>query len=86
MSLELLGAHQTAEGIAVTFATEHGIEPLEGTPDEVSRLAEIMKRVSVFAALNQEESVWLEEVPVGNAVVKLGVTPGGNARISIIRS
>jgi hypothetical protein len=85
MSLELLSAHGTAEGIAVTFVTEHGVEPLEGTCEEISRLATVMQQVSVLAALNDEESVWLEDVGVGDAIVKLGVSPGRQARICILR-
>ena len=40
MSLELLSAHQTDEGLAVTFGTEHGIEQLVGSPDEMARFVE----------------------------------------------
>jgi hypothetical protein len=39
MSLELLDACETAEGLAVTFATDRGLEPLEGSPDELADLA-----------------------------------------------
>ena len=85
MSLELLSAHGTADGIAVTFVTEHGIEPLEGSCEEISRLAKVMQQVSVLAALNDEESAWLEDVGVGDAIVKLGVSPGRQARICILR-
>ena len=40
MSLELLDACETDEGIAVTFATERGLERLEGSPAEIARLAQ----------------------------------------------
>jgi hypothetical protein len=86
MSLELLDAHQTTDGIAVTFVTERGIEPLEGSCDEVARLAHVMQQVGALASLNEEESVWLEEVAVGDAVVKLGLNPGRQARVRILRS
>ena len=36
MSLELLSADQTDEGLAVTFATDRGVERLVGTPDEMA--------------------------------------------------
>ena len=86
MSLELLDAHQTDRGISVTFATDRGIEPLEGTCDEVARLARVMQQVGALAALNESEYVWLEEVAVGEAIVKLGLKPGRQARVRIIRS
>lgn len=85
MSLELLDAHQTADGIAVTFATERGIEPLEGSCEEVAHLARVMQQVGALAALNEREHVWLEDVPVGEAIVRLGLKPGRQARVHIIR-
>jgi hypothetical protein len=86
MSLELLDAHQTSRGISVTFATDRGIEPLEGSCEEVARLARVMQQVGALAALNEQEQVWLEEVTVGDAIVKLGLKPGRQARVRIIRS
>ena len=44
-----------------------------------------MRQVGVLASLNQDERVWLEEVAVGDAVVKLGLDPGRQARLSIVR-
>lgn len=85
MSLELLDAHQTADGIAITFVTERGIEPLEGSCQEVARLARVMQQVGALAALNDTEQVWLEEVAVGEAIVKLGLKPGRQARLRILR-
>jgi hypothetical protein len=85
MSLELLDAHRTAEGIAVMFATERGVEPLEGSCEEVARLARAMQQVGALAALNDREQVWLDEVIVGEAIVKLGLKQGGQARVRIIR-
>jgi hypothetical protein len=83
--MELLAAQATEDGIAVTFATEHGVERLEGSREEIVRLAEIMKQVSVLAALNETERVWLEDVVVGDALIKLGLNPGGQARVRILR-
>lgn len=85
MSLELLDAHRTADGIAVTFATERGVEPLEGSCEEVANLARVMQQVGALAALNEREHVWLEDVPVGEAIVRLGLKPGRQARVHIIR-
>ncbi len=85
MSLELLGGEITENGIAVTFATEKGLETLEGTTDEVLRLAAVMSQVSAMAALNDDERVWLEDVAVGRAIVKLGLAPGGRVRVRILR-
>jgi hypothetical protein len=86
MSLELIGARETADGIAVTFMTERGLEALEGSPDELARLATVMQQVGVLAALNDKERVWLEDVTVGDAVVKLGLNPGRQARVRILRA
>ncbi len=85
MSLDLLDAHETSEGIAITFATEFGLEQLEGSREEVARLAEVMQQVAVLASLNESENVWLEEVAVGEATVMLGLGPGGIGRVKILR-
>ena len=86
MSLVVLDARETEHGVAVTFMTEKGLEPIEGTHEEVARLADVMRQVSVMASLNEHERVWLEDVQVGDAVVKLGLNPRGQARVRIIRS
>jgi DNA-binding IclR family transcriptional regulator len=83
MSLELLDAKETAEGMAVTFATERGIERLEGSPDELAQLARAMQQVAALGQLNEYESVWVEEVAVGSSLVRLGLNPGGQARVLI---
>jgi hypothetical protein len=85
MSLEVLGARETSGGIAVTFVTEHGLEALEGSCDEMARLATVMQQVGALAALNEAEKVWIEDVTVGDAVVKLGLNPGRQARVRILR-
>jgi hypothetical protein len=83
MSLELLDACETDEGIAVTFATERGLERLEGSPEEIAHLARVMAQVAALGQLNEHEHVWVEEVGVGRSLVKLGISPGGQARILI---
>lgn len=85
MSLSVLDARETPTGVAITFATDRGIEPIEGTHEEVARLAEVMRQVSAMAGLNDYERVWLEDVRVGDAVVKLGLNPRGLARVRIVR-
>jgi hypothetical protein len=85
MSLELLDARETADGMAITFVTERGIEALEGSCQEVARLARVMQQVGALASLNDTEQVWLDEVAVGEAIVKLGLKPGGQARVRIVR-
>lgn len=85
LSLELIGARETADGIAVTFVTERGIEALEGTCDEIARLATVMQQVSTLAMLNDDQRVWIDEVTVGDAIVKLGLNPGRQGRVKIIR-
>lgn len=84
MSLELLEAHETDEGMAVTFATERGVERLEGSPDEIAHLARAMQQVAVLGQLNEYEHVWVEEVVVGRSMVKLGLSPAGQARVLIL--
>jgi hypothetical protein len=85
MSLDVLEAHETANGVAVTFVTDYGLEPLEGSCAEIARLAEVMQQVSAIAPLNESERVWLEDVVVGDATVRLGLEPGGGARVMILR-
>ena len=86
MSLELLSAQQTDEGVSVTFGTERGIEQLVGRPEEIVSLARSMAQVAALGQLNENESAWLDAVPVGDAIVKLGLRPGGQARVLIIRN
>ncbi len=85
MSLELLDARETAEGIEVTFATERGLETLEGSCEEIARLSRVMAQVAALAAVNEDERVWIDRVEVGDAVVHLGLKPGGQAKVRIVR-
>jgi hypothetical protein len=85
MSLALLDAQETEEGLAVTFATEYGLEQLEGSHEQIARLAQVMEQVSVLAPLNDTERVWVQEVVVGDATVRLGLNPGGQTRMRIDR-
>jgi hypothetical protein len=85
MSLQLISAQPSDKGMAVTFGTEHGLEPLEGSCDEFARLAEVMKQVSVLALANQHETVWIDDVAIGDAIVKLGLKSDGQTRVSILR-
>jgi len=85
MSLALLDSRATDEGLAVTFITDHGLEELEGTCEEVARLAQLMQQVSALAQLNDSERVWVDEVVVGEATVKLGLNPDGMTRMQIVR-
>jgi hypothetical protein len=84
MSLELLNAHQTSNGIAVMFATDRGIERLEGSCDEITRLAAVMSQIAVLAPLSGDKCEWLEEVAVGDAIVKFGLNDG-QGRVRILR-
>ena len=85
MSLELLDAQPTAEGVVVTFGTEQGVQQLEGRPDEIAHLARAMQQVAALGQLNEHEDVWIDAVTVGEAIVKLGLAPGGQARVLILR-
>ncbi len=86
MGLAVLDARETDLGLEVTFITDAGLEQLEGTHAEVAQLARVMQQVSVLAPLNESEHVWIEDVPVGTATVKLGLAPGGRARLLIERN
>jgi hypothetical protein len=85
MTLEIVGARATENGLAVTFVTDGGLVPLEGSAEELGRLAEVMEQVAALAPLNQTEKMWIEDVRVGDAVVKLGLRPGGEALVRIMR-
>ena len=85
MSLELLDAQPTAEGLAITFGTERGVQRLEGSPEQVAHLARAMQQVAALGQVNEHEDVWLDAVAVGDAIVKLGLAPGGQARVLIVR-
>ncbi|HUA48445.1 MAG TPA: hypothetical protein VMA77_24615 [Solirubrobacteraceae bacterium] len=86
MSLELLDAQPTAAGLAVTFGTEAGVQRLEGSAEEIARLAQAMRQVAALGQVNEDEDVWLDAVAVGDATVKLGVAPRGQTRVLITRS
>jgi hypothetical protein len=85
MSLSVLSARETDAGVAITFITDKGLESLEGSREEVVRLADVMRQVSALAAVNDTERVWLEDVVVGDAIVRLGINPDGQARVRIVR-
>jgi hypothetical protein len=85
MALEIVDAHPTENGLAVTFVTDGGLVPLEGSAEELSRLPEVMQQVAVLAPLNETEKMWIEDVRVGDAVVKLGLRPGGGALVRVTR-
>jgi hypothetical protein len=45
----------------------------------------VMQQVSVLALANQHETVWIEDVVIGDAIVKLGLKENGQTRVSILR-
>jgi hypothetical protein len=84
MGLEIKQARQTENGVAVTFVTERGLVGVEGSEEQITRLAEVMAQVAALAPLNETERVWLENVAVGESLVRLGLAPGGEGRVQII--
>ena len=44
-----------------------------------------MQQVAALAPLNEAEKMWIEDVRVGDAVVKLGLRPAGEALVRITR-
>ena len=86
MNLAVLDAQKTADGIAVTLITESGLHQLEGSLEEMARLADVMRQASVLAPLCDGEQVWLEDLTVGDTVVRLGLSPGGRTRLLIRRT
>jgi hypothetical protein len=85
VALEIVDAHATENGLAVTFVTDDGLVALEGTAEELARLAEVMQQVAALAPLNESGKLWIEDVAVGDAIVKLGLRPGGEALVRITR-
>jgi hypothetical protein len=85
MGLAVLDARETANGLEVTFVTDAGLEQIEGSHAEVARLAHVMQQVSALAPLNETDNEWIEAVTVGEATVRLGLAPGGRARLLIER-
>jgi hypothetical protein len=85
MGLAVLDARETDKGLEVTFVTDAGLQQIEGTHAEVAQLARVMQQVSVLAPLNETGNVWIEDVAVGEATVRLGLAPGGRARLLIVR-
>ena len=84
MGIEIMEARQTENGLAVTFVTDRGLVAVEGSELEINRLAEVMAQVAALAPLNETEKVWIENVPVGSSLVRLGLAPGGEGRVQII--
>jgi len=85
MGLEILEARQTDNGLAVTFVTDRGPVAIEGSEAQIARLAEVMTQVAALAPLNETERTWIEDVAVGDSLVRLGLAPGGEGRVQIIR-
>jgi hypothetical protein len=83
VGLGIVGARRSENGLVVKFMTEHGPTEIEGSEAEISRLAEVMTQVAALAPLNEIEQVWIEDVVVGDSVVKLGLAPGGVGRVRI---
>jgi hypothetical protein len=86
MNLSVLDAQPTAQGIAVTLVSESGFHRLEGSHEEMSRMAAVMRQVSVLAPLHDGEPMWLDDVAVGDAVVRLGLGASGDTRVLILRA
>lgn len=84
MGLEIMEARETENGLAVTFLTDRGALAVEGSEAQIARLAEVMAQVAALAPLNETESVWIENVAVGDSLVRLGLSPGGEGRVQII--
>jgi hypothetical protein len=86
MAFGIVDARRSEHGLLVTFETEHGITELEGSPAQIERLAEVMRQVAAIAPLHDGGPLWIEDVVVGDAVVKLGLGTAGTGRVRIVRS
>jgi hypothetical protein len=51
----------------------------------MAQLVRSMQQVAALGRASDHESTWLVAVPVGDAIVKLGISPGGQARVLILR-
>lgn len=67
--------------VAVTLSDGAGLISLTGTPLEVAALSDAMEQAAVLAGASQR-SAWLAALPVGDAVVRLGVG-GGRVRMVV---
>lgn len=86
MSLTIVDAHETITGsIRVIFGTDQGLDIVEGTREEIERLARVMTQVAALGELNTIETCWIESVVVGKDIVQLGLLPRHRIRMSITR-
>ncbi len=51
----------------------------------MAQLARSTQQVAALGQANDHESMWLDAVPVGDTIVKLGISSGGQARVLILR-
>jgi hypothetical protein len=85
VSLSVFDAQPTADGFVITLASDSGLHRLEGSREEIARLARVMRQVSVLAPLYDGEPIWLDDVIVGCTVVRLGLTSEGGTRLLLHR-
>ncbi len=84
MTLALLSARETAEGVEVTLVTEDGLHTLTGSPREIATLAGAMRNAAVVAAGGWRYAP-IDDVEVGGDSVHFRFCEGGEVRLQILR-
>lgn len=83
--MELLDVTHTDAGtIRVSIGHADGVLGVEGTYEEIASLCDVLEQVALLATVSAAEDSWLDDVPVGADVVKLGIRAGGRVRLSIV--
>jgi hypothetical protein len=80
--MELLAVKRSsADTLELTLADGVGLWHFEASEGELAALCDAMEQAAVLAAAS-ERSAWLAAVPVGEAVVRLGIG-GGRVRMVV---
>lgn len=83
--MELMGVTHTDAGtIRVSIGHPDGVLAVEGSYAEIDALCTTLERIAALATAAPARDAWLQDVPVGSDVVKLGVRAGGRVRLEIV--
>lgn len=76
--------HTDAGTIRVSIGHADGLLAVEGSYDEIDALCTMLEQIALLATVSRSEDSWLQDVPVGRDVVKLGIRAGGRVRLEIV--
>ena len=83
--MELMGVTHTTTGtIRVSIGHPDGLLAVEGTYEEIDALCTMLEQIALLATVSKTEDAWIQDVPVGRDVVKLGIRAGGRVRLEIV--